>query len=99
MNLTPTDTGPSPRELMGLPNISTVVEIANAQSPPLPCVLQVGDWIRIKKSPGADTGNRVIPKKYGKRRQVIAVISANTIKVDGDITVDVAQLKKVCPPE
>lgn len=48
INLTPTDTGPSPRELMGLPNISTVVEIANAQSPPLPCVLQVGDWIRIK---------------------------------------------------
>jgi hypothetical protein len=48
MNLSPTDTGPSPRELMGLPNISTVVEIANAQPPPLPCVLQVGDWIRIK---------------------------------------------------
>lgn len=41
LNHTPTDSGPSPRELMGLPGISTVVEIANTQSPPLPCVLKL----------------------------------------------------------
>lgn len=67
MNLTPTDTGPSLRELMGLRTLSTVEDLTNSRSPPVPCVLQVGDWIRVRNAPGAGGANLVIPKKYGKR--------------------------------
>lgn len=43
-------------------------------------------------------GIELSPKNTEKNKQIIGVISANTIKVNGDITVDISQFKKVCPP-
>lgn len=97
LSSTPTSSGPSPRELMGLPGQNSTVDIPNPQSTPLPCVLKVGDWIRIRKNPAADNSDLVIPKKYGKKRIIEEIISANTVRTACGRTVDIAQLRKVFP--